>query len=307
MNSENDKDHGKTNKADAELAFLVKVGGVEGEARAYEFDRERVVVGRGADVDLNVAHAAMSRHQFAIERIVQLQGPPRFRIVPLGGCNPTHVNGQPAVEGSLSPGDQIAVGPLRISIERSRRKPDATAASSRRNLFIGVGVVLLLAYMMLPDGSAAKPAAKAQGVDISAPLFQPLPPLSCATMDACAGRARERYSKGRQYEELAVNNPGNWYLAAIEFAYAAQLRNASRTALPEIADAGERVDRAARKAQQMLDDARFELQAASNNKNGYAIMLALAKIEQIVPDPAHPIRVAITGVRTEMLKKGKKK
>ncbi len=288
MNSENDKDHGKTNKADAELAFLVKVGGVEGEARAYEFDRERVVVGRGADVDLNVAHAAMSRHQFAIERM-------------------THVNGQPAVEGSLSPGDQIAVGPLRISIERSRRKPDATAASSRRNLFIGVGVVLLLVYMMLPDGSAAKPAAKAQGVDISAPLFQPLPPLSCATMDACAGRARERYSKGRQYEELAVNNPGNWYLAAIEFAYAAQLRNASRTALPEIADAGERVDRAARKAQQMLDDARFELQAASNNKNGYAIMLALAKIEQIVPDPAHPIRVAITGVRTEMLKKGKKK
>jgi hypothetical protein len=289
-----------------ELAFLVKVGGIEGEPRAYEFDRERIVVGRGQDVDLQVAHSAMSRHQFAIERIVQNEGPPRFRIVPLGGRNPTYLNGQPAVEGSLTPGDQIAVGPMRLSIERPRRKP--ASAGSRRTLVVGVAALaVMLALLLTGQEAPKKKQAPSAAADIGAPLFHALPALECATVDACAARARERYAKGRQYEDLAANDSGNWYRAAVEFAYAAQLRNAAGTALPEIADASERVDRSARKAQQLLDDARFQLQTAAKNKNGLAALEALATIEQVVPEPTHPIRAGVEETKREMLKKKEKK
>jgi hypothetical protein len=190
------------------------------------------------------------------------------------------------------------VGPIRVSIDRVKRKPAASSSHKKLVMLGGVFVMAAACVLMMPRGQVArKPADNGSG--IGAPLFHALPPLACATVDACAARAHERYAKGRQYENLAANDPGNWYRAAVEYAYAAQLRNVTGTALPEIADAEERVDRAAHKAQQLLEDARFELQTAIKNKNGLGVEHALGTIERVVPEPTHPIRLAIAEVRQE--------
>jgi hypothetical protein len=166
---------------------------------------------------------------------------------------------------------------------------------------LGAGLFMLL---LAPDGGqTAAPA----GNGIDAPLFHPLPALACPTADGCAARARELYARARHYEELAAADGGNWYRAAVMFAYAAQLRVASGLPLAEIADARERVDRSAKKAQQLVDDARFQLQRAVGSGDGPRILAALDAVDALVPEPQHPVRIAVEMTRRELVKTGEKK
>jgi hypothetical protein len=290
----------------AGVAFAVTVSTIDGPSRVYEFNRERIVVGRADDADLRVEHSAIARRQFVIERIAGNDGAARFRIVPLGGRNATYVNGQPAIEGSVQPGEPIAVGPVRFALTQPRRKaapgPRGAGGTRRPVVLAGaLGIGLLLLWSV--DGPARSATAAAAG-NLEAPLFHALPVLSCPTVEACAARARERYAKGRQYEELAQSDPGNLYRAAIELAYAAQLRNASGEPLMELADVSARVDRAARRAQQLLDDARFRLQRAAAAGDGARVADAMVAIEQLIPEPTHPIRIGLDQLKSEMAKSG---
>jgi hypothetical protein len=286
------------------LPFVVHVGTIDGPTRSYEFDTERVVIGRATDVDLRVAHSAMARHQFAIERVVLDGSPTRFRIVLLGGSNPTYLNGQPAVEGSLQPGEEIAVGPLRISVHAPRQRKKAAKSGGMREKVVLVAGVVGIGLMCLWMFGSDDPPPQANAAEVDAPLFHALPPLSCPTSDSCAARAREQYAKGRQYEDLVSGDIGNLYRASIAFAYAAQLRQASGKPLAEIADASGRVDRDARKAQEILEDARFQLRRALAAGDGERTTHSLAVIQQLVPEPSHPIRLGLDKIRRD-LSKGK--
>lgn len=284
------------------LPFVVHVGTVDGPTRSYEFDAERIVVGRATDVDLRVAHSAMSRHQFIIERIVLDNSPARFRIVLLGGTNPTYLNGQPAVEGSLQPGEEIAVGPLRISVHSAKKRKPVKQSGGVREKIVLVGGILGIGLVLLWMFGDSPPPPRASAAEVDAPLFHTLPPLSCPTSDACAARAREQYVRGRHYEDLVSGDIGNLYRASIAFAYAAQLRQASGKPMAEIADASGRVDRDARKAQEILEDARFQLRRAMTAGDGDRTQHSLAVITQLIPDPGHPIRLGVDRIRRDLAK-----
>ncbi len=283
-------------------AFGIEGATLVGPAQSYNFGRSRIVIGRGHDVDLSIEHSAVSRRQLAIERVLPTGGQPRFRIVPLGGCNTTFVNGQPAVEGSIQPGELVAVGPVRLSITLPKRQGGLTR-SRRLILLCGTLSLLLLGLQLLPG--PARGGVLPTG-DLDAPLFHRLPSLSCPTADACAARAHERYLRGRQYEDLAQVDPGNLYRAAIELAYAAQLRLASGQPLVEIQDAGARVERDARRAQQLLDDARFALQRASASGDRAKVGESLANLERLVPEAGHPIRAAVDRLKRDLAKSAEK-
>ncbi|HWE27463.1 MAG TPA: FHA domain-containing protein [Polyangia bacterium] len=285
------------------VPFEVHVGTIDGPIRSYIFDAERILIGRASDVDLRVAHSAMARHQFIIERILLDGGPARFRIVLVGGTNPTYLNGQPAVEGSLQPGEEIAVGPLRISVHApKKRKAAAKASGGVREKIVLIAGILGIGLVCLWMFGGDDPPPQVNPAEVDAPLFHSLPPLSCPTSDACAARAREQYAKGRQYEDLVSGDIGNLYRASIAFAYAAQLRQASNQPMPEIADASGRVDRDARKAQEILEDARFQLRRALAAGDADRTAHSLAVIQQLVPEPSHPIRLGLDKIRRDLSK-----
>src|SRR5262245_30718282 len=96
-------------KMEGERPFTLLVSLVGERPTKFAFDQPKVVVGRGMESDLRIEHAAISRTQFLLERGVGSAGEPRFRITPYETTNPTLVNDRPAVEGTLTPGDHIAI------------------------------------------------------------------------------------------------------------------------------------------------------------------------------------------------------
>ena len=105
--------------------FTLLVSLVGERPQKFTFDQARVMVGRGADADLRIEHAAISRAQFLLERGVGSVGEPRFRITPYETTNPTLVNDRPAVEGTIMPGDLVAIGDVRLILERKIQKAQA--------------------------------------------------------------------------------------------------------------------------------------------------------------------------------------
>ncbi|HEY2743612.1 MAG TPA: FHA domain-containing protein, partial [Polyangia bacterium] len=111
--------------AEPSFPFVVAVSLWDSAEEQYLFDQPEVLVGRSAEADLHVAHPAISRRQFTIQRITPpsaLIGRTRFRIVPHAAAkNPVYVNGVVAVEGSLGFGDVVAVGETRLVLRKARR------------------------------------------------------------------------------------------------------------------------------------------------------------------------------------------
>jgi hypothetical protein len=276
-------------------AYVVAVSFVDGGRAAFRFDQERVVVGRGRASDLRVEHAAVSRAQFAIERVAGRAGEAaRFRIVPLGGANRTTVNGQPAVEGSLAVGDVIAVSAVRFVLERGRAPAgDAGAQRTRVVKLAGAAVALVVIAALWLSGPAAATGAQASGER----LFRPLAVPQCFSADACSERAHEAYAKGRRYIEQAASEPGSWYRAALEFARAVQFAAQSRRPLADIADAREQLERAVERAQLLYEDARFQLGRATASRDRARVLAAVVAVERVVPDASHPIRRALVELR----------
>jgi len=122
--------------------FVLLVSLVGGKPIAYPFDQPRVLVGRGVDADLRIEHAGVSRWQFLVERGMGSAGEPRFRITPYEATNPTYVNDRPAVEGTIVPGDLIAVADVRVVLERkidkSKKKAKQDLPASRMILLTAV-------------------------------------------------------------------------------------------------------------------------------------------------------------------------
>jgi transcriptional regulator with GAF, ATPase, and Fis domain len=93
--------------------------------RLYELDREVVSIGRAEENDVRVLEPDSSRHHCKI-----LRTGAGFKLVDLGSCNGTLVNGAKAQWKLLEPGDVIAIGATRIYFDRVPPAPEPTSATA---------------------------------------------------------------------------------------------------------------------------------------------------------------------------------
>ena len=86
--------------------LIISVGGAEGQQRTVELTRPLTVVGRGSDVDVQLADTGTSRRHG--ELILQADGRHSYRD--LGSTNGSKVNGRQVHEAPLVDGDRIEIG-----------------------------------------------------------------------------------------------------------------------------------------------------------------------------------------------------
>src|SRR5436309_2665336 len=134
-----------TESTEMPYALLVSLTG--GKPARYQFNQDRVLVGRGLEADLRVEHAAFSRSQFLLERGRGSAGEPRYRITPYETTNPTYVNERPAVEGTVTPGDLIAIADVRVLFER--KVPRGAKDGSSKDQIPPLRMVLMAAVTFM--------------------------------------------------------------------------------------------------------------------------------------------------------------
>jgi hypothetical protein len=286
--------------------FTLLVSIVGHEARAYTFTQPRVLVGRGTDADLRIEHAAMARAQFAVERGVGSAGEARFRVTPYPATNPTYVNEQHAVEGTLMPGDVVAVGPVRVMLERKPLKAPARRAKESISplrlilMTATMSMALLVGCLLWSDGNGDGSAGEL--ANTPTPLFGETLAVRCANPVECDTRAHESYARGKRLLAQAGADPGNLYRAVTELDKAAQLRRQSGRPLGDIADVDALEQQARSRADAEFADAKFRLQRAVAAGDRKRCAEEAALLAHLVPDAAHPYRVKLDAYRRTLPK-----
>jgi hypothetical protein len=280
--------------------FTLLVSLVGGRPVSYRFDQPRVLVGRGRDADLRIEHAGFGRSQFVIERGTGSLGEPRFRITPLGATNPTYVNDRPAVEGTLTAGDVVAVADVRVVLER-RVEKTAQTARPRLSLLRAllstalVGMALFVGWLFYADDG--NPSGGELATVQATRLFGELPAVRCAHPIECDNRAHDAYGRGKKLLAQAAADPGNYYRATLELERAGQFREQSGRPLPDMADVGALASQARSRAEAEFADAKFRLQRAMAAGDYKRCAVEAALLAQLVPDEAHPYRVKLDAYR----------
>jgi hypothetical protein len=287
------------------FSLLVTVLG-EGRKR-FTFNQQKVRVGRGRDCDLRIEHAAMSRAQFLIERGRGSQGEARFRVVPFDSKNPTYLNDRPAVEGTITPGDVLKVGDVRVVLERKIPKTDAPDKPPFRLpplMRVLLGSLLMVVvwgglylWQRRGDDSGGE-------LTVDAKLFVNLPDEACASAAECDERAHDAYTRGRRLMEQASADPGNLYRATLEFHRAVRLGEQAGKPLADIADAPAQMDRAKQGAEAEFRDARFRLSRAIAAQDTKRAREEAVLLSRIVPDDQHPYRIKLDAYRRTLTKEG---
>jgi hypothetical protein len=282
--------------------FTLLVSLVGERPTRFEFAQDRVVVGRGLEADLRIEHAAIERQQLLIERGVGSAGEPRFRITPYEATNPTHVNERPAVEGTLLPGDVVAVADVRLVLERKVPKERADKSDRKKpsvpplQMALLGGVVfmaLMVGYLFFGGGEAADTGDLSSEVK----LFARLPEVRCANPIECDTRAHDSYARGKKLMAQAGADPGNLYRAAVEFDKAARFRDQSGRPLPDLADVVAQAEQAKQKAEAEFQDAKFRLSRAIAAGDVRRQADEAALLARILPDEQHPYRVKLDAYR----------
>jgi pSer/pThr/pTyr-binding forkhead associated (FHA) protein len=285
---------------EAERPFTLLVSLVGERPAKYVFDQPKVMVGRGAEADLRIEHAAVSRSQFLLERGVGSAGEPRFRITPFETTNPTLVNDRPAVEGTLTPGDQIAIGDVRLLLERKLQKAEPPKKkdeiSPMRMALLGVTTLMALGVGWLVFGGGDEPDA-GDLASTQTRLFADLPAVTCANPIECENRAHDAYARAKKLMAQSGADPGNYYRASLELDKASRFREQSGRPMADLAELNALSDKARGQAEAEFQDAKFRLSraiAASDLRRCAAEATLLARI---VPDPQHPYRVKLDAYR----------
>ncbi|MDB4966336.1 MAG: Inner rane component of cytoplasmic domain [Myxococcales bacterium] len=284
--------------------FVLLVSLVGGKPIPYQFDQSRVLVGRGIDADLRIEHAGVSRWQFLVERGLGSMGEARFRITPYEATNATYVNDRPAVEGTIVPGDVVAVADVRVTLERKiekgARKKKQDLPPARMLLLTGVvGMALFVGYLFFGGGEEddAGELATAQ-----TRLFAAMPELRCGNPVECDTRAHDAYTRAKKLLSQAGADPGNLYRATLEFDKASRFRDQSGRPLPDMADVGALEDQARARAEAEFADAKFRLQRAMAAGDAKRCAVEAAALAHIVPDERHPYRVKLDAYRRALPK-----
>jgi FHA domain-containing protein len=275
---------------DKVFPFVVAVALYDTPEEQFVFDQDEVTVGRSAAADLHVAHPAISRRQFTIQRILPKVGRPRFRIVPCSEAkNQVLVNGVPAVEGSIVFGDVVAVAETRLTLRKAGR-----ARGKLAPMRLAIAASALLALILVVIGLA--PAHKG-GAAPSLPqvkLFVHMPRVSCADAVTCVERARTAYTHGRTHAKQAQSVPGGWYHAALEFYRAYEFQRLSGQTIAGLEDVREQLRQSAISAEAVYNDLQFRLARALRANDPEALRETIAQIVLVVPDEEHPLRVHLT-------------
>lgn len=283
--------------------FVLLVSLVGGKPIAYPFNQPRVLVGRGLDADLRIEHAGVSRWQFLVERGIGSAGEPRYRITPYEATNPTYVNERPAVEGTIVPGDVIAVADVRVVLERRIEKPKKKKQDIpplRMALLTGVVVMAVVVGWMFFGGTTDDSAAELATTQTK--LFGEMVPVKCGNPVECDNRAHDAYARAKKLLATAGADPGNLYRATLEFDKAQKFRDQSGRPLPDMADVGALEEQARARAEAEFADAKFRLQRAIAAGDIKRCALEAAALAQIVPDENHPYRVKIDAYRRTLPK-----
>jgi hypothetical protein len=283
----------------AQRPFALQVSVVGGTPRSFLFDQPRVLVGRGRDADLRIEHAAVARSQFVIERGVGSLGEPRFRITPLAATNPTFVNERPAVEGTLTPGDIIAVGDVRVTLERKVEETQKTsgAPTSRLRVVLLTAVAAMALFVgWLYFGGTVDPSA-GELAATQTPLFGPAPEVRCANPIECDTRAHDAYARGKKLIAQAGADPGYLYRATLELDKAARFAEQSGRPLPDMADVAMLAEQARSHAEAQFADAKFRLQRAIATGDVRRASEEAALLAHLVPEESHPYRVKLDAYR----------
>lgn len=285
--------------------FTLVVSLVGGKPSRYTFDQEKVLVGRGRNADLRIEHAAVARSQFLLERGVGSAGEPRYRITPYETTNPTFVNERPAVEGTLTPGDLIAIADVRVLLERKVPKADQaqkkeSVSPLRMVLMAGTTLMALYVGFLLFGTSEDSGAGELAGTQVK--MFSELTEVRCGNPVECDTRAHDSYQRGRKLLDQAAADPGNLYRAALELDKASRFREQSGRPLADMADVSTYLEQAKSKAEAEFQDARFRLTraiAAGDLKRQASEAALLAKL---LPDERHPYRVKLDAYRRTLPK-----
>jgi hypothetical protein len=283
--------------------FVLLVSLVGGKPIPYQFDQPRVLVGRGLDADLRIEHAAVARWQFLVERGLGSAGEARFRITPYEATNPTYVNDRPAVEGTIVPGDVVAVADVRVVLERKVEKSKAKKQDippARMILLTAVvGMAVLVGWLFFGGGSddSAGELATTQ-----TKLFLDMPEVRCGNPVECDNRAHDAYARAKKLLAQAGADPGNLYRATIEFDKAHRFRDQSGRPLPDMADVGALEEQARGRAEAEFADAKFRLQRAMAAGDNRRCAVEAAALAHIVPDENHPYRIRLDAYRRTLPK-----
>ena len=289
-------------------AFALLVSVLGGRSVRFAFDQDSVVVGRGVDADLRIEHAGVARTQFVLQRGVGSAGEARFRITPYETTNPTHVNERPAVEGTLVPGDVIAVGEVRVVLERAVRKAAAKEAKGGdipplRAVLLGVTTLMALYVGYLFFGNSGSEDG-GELASAATKLFTEAQPgsIRCGNPLECETRAHDAYARGKKLLSQAGIDPGNLYRAAKELERASRFRELSGRAMNDLSDVDALQQQARARSEAEFQDARFRLSRAIAANDLPRCSTESALLAHIVPDEHHPYRVKLDAYRRTLPK-----
>lgn len=97
----------------ARIQASLEIRFADGRLEVFPISQPRIVIGRGVDNQLILDDGAVSLRHAEI-----LAGEDGFRIRDLGSANGTMVNGRQVEECGLYLGDEIALGPVRLTLGR---------------------------------------------------------------------------------------------------------------------------------------------------------------------------------------------
>ncbi len=145
------------------MPFLLTIAEGSGRGQKFQFDRERVTIGRGAENDVVLSDAGVSRTHARIERLAS-----GWILLDNGSANGTELNGATIQKPSqLRAGDRIGVGPVTFEFAAAADPAETriTAAPRRES----------------ETRISAMPAAQARSID---------PHAGAAARKASAGAAQ---------------------------------------------------------------------------------------------------------------------
>ena len=145
------------------MPFVLTIAAGKGRGQKFQFDRERVTIGRGAENDVVLNDAGVSRTHARIERLAS-----GWMLLDNGSANGTELNGATLGKPSqLRAGDRIGVGPGTFEFAAAADPPEARiSAAPKRDSETRI---------------SALPAAQARSVD---------PQAGAAARKASAGAAQ---------------------------------------------------------------------------------------------------------------------
>jgi pSer/pThr/pTyr-binding forkhead associated (FHA) protein/outer membrane biosynthesis protein TonB len=148
-----------------------------------QYDQDQIVVGKGSDVHLSLESEAVSPIHCLIER---REG--GYYICDLGSATGTFKNGQAVLDEAISSGDEVDIGPFKISffvgVPKPKTAPEGTAVVGS----IPAAAVVTETVVTMPPQAATPPSAP---VEMVIPEPEPVNPVEESMPPAAVVKTEE--------------------------------------------------------------------------------------------------------------------